>query len=446
MSDAQPRLTGLLLGFFCSLPVLAAPVGLREAHEAALRHDPVLRTAAAERDISREQAVLGRAQLMPSLSAHYSNSLNHADVTDAAGSRQPRQYRSVNASVQLRQPLYHPEGQAAQRQGQALAAAGEAQFAARRQELIVRVFEAYAATLYAQEQVVLAQSQFDTLVAQMRTHERLLAGGEGTRTEVLESLARMQLAQAQWIEARDALAQQRRLLTDLTGLPVDSVLSLREPMVLDLDPASTPAAWQASARTHHPLLQSLHLQVQASEEDVRRADSGHHPRLDLVASTGRSESDTVSTYRQTQQVHTLGLQLSIPLYAGGSVSALARQAVARLHRAQAERDARTAEVLAEVQRQQDLLQSSTQRIQALEQALASSQLLVDATQKSVTGGIRTNLDVLTARDQVTQARRDLTQARLSHLLARLRLRLAAGVLSDDDLHAMAERFAQATAP
>ena len=49
--------------------------------------------------------------------------------------------------------------------------------------------------------------------------------------------------------------------------------------------------------------------------------------------------------------------------------------------------------------------------------MASSTLLVEATQKSVAGGVRTNLDVLNARDQLVQARRDLTQARLAHLLA-----------------------------
>jgi len=446
MKNTTHGLVVWMLGLVCALPVLAAPVGLLQAYEAALQHDPQLRAAAAERDASREQAVLGRAQLLPSISAQYSNSLNHADVTDATGNRQLRQYRSVNTSVQLRQPLYHPEGQAAWRQGQALSAAGEAQFIARRQDLIVRVFEAYAAVLYAQEQVVLAQSQLDTLVEQLRTNERLLAGGEGTRTELLETMAKQQLAQAQWIEARDTLAQQRRLLTDLTGLDVQAVSPLREPMATAIESAAAAQTWPVSARTHSPLLQSLRSRLEAATEDVRRADSGHRPRLDLVASSGRSESDTVSTYRQTQQINTLGLQLNIPLYAGGAVSAQARQAVAWQHRAQAELDARTAEVLAEVQRQQDLLRSSTQRIQALEQALASSRLLVEATQKSVIGGIRTNLDVLTARDQVTQARRDLTQARLTHLLAQLRLRLAAGVLTDEDLRAMADHFGPGTAP
>ena len=120
--------------------------------------------------------------------------------------------------------------------------------------------------------------------------------------------------------------------------------------------------------------------------------------------------------------------------------------MARQDRAQAELDARTAEVVVEVERQHRLQFSSAQRIRALEQAVSSSQLLVEATQKSVTGGVRTNLDVLNARDQLVQARRDLTQARLAHLLAGLRLRLAAGVLDEDDLRATAGRFAAVNAP
>lgn len=445
MNRTHHLLATLLLGLATGLPAWAAPLGLLQAYEAALRHDPQLRAAQAERDASREQAVLGRAQLLPTVSASYANSLNHTDVTDALGTTSTRQYRSTNASVQLRQPLYHPEGQAAWRQGQALSAAGEAQFAARQQELVVRLFEAYAAVLYAQEQLALTQSQLDTLSQQQRVNQRLLSGGEGTRTELLETVAKQQLAQAQWIESRDAMEHQRRLLAALTGLPPGEVSPLVEPM----DPAATPVRtlddWQATAQTQNPLLQSLRQQLQAASEDVRRADSGHRPRLDLVASSGRSTSDTVSTYRQTQQANSLGLQLNIPLYAGGAVSAQTRQALARQNRTQAELDARTAEVMVEVERQHRLRFSSAQRIRALEQAVTSSSLLVEATQKSVTGGVRTNLDVLNAHDQQLQARRDLTQARLGHLLADLRLRLAAGVLAEDDLRATASRFV-ASAP
>ncbi len=430
----------------CGLPAHAAPLGLLQAYEAARQHDPQLRAAQAERDASREQAVLGRAQLLPSVSAVYANSLNHTDLTDAAGATGTRQYRSTSASVQLRQPLYHPEGLAAWRQGQALSAAGEAQFAARQQDLVVRLFEAYAAVLYAQEQVALTRRQLDTLSQQQLVNQRLLSGGEGTRTELLETVAKQQLAQAQWIEAQDTLEHQRRLLAALTGLPPGEVPPLIDPMTPATAPVRTLEQWQAMAHDQNPVLHNLRLQLQASGEEVRRADSGHRPRLDLVASSGRSSSDTVSTYRQTQQANALGIQLNIPIYAGGAVSAASRQALARQDRAQAELDDRTAEVVVEVERQHRLQLSSAQRIRALEQAVASSQLLVEATQKSVTGGVRTNLDVLNARDQLVQARRDLTQSRLAHLLAGLRLRLAAGVLDEDDLRATAGRFVAVNAP
>jgi protease secretion system outer membrane protein len=447
MTKAALRLLiGCWLGLACCAAAQAAPLDLLQAYEAALQHDPQLRAALAERDAGREQAVLGRAQLLPTVSAVYANSLNHADLTDSAGSASVRQYRSINASVQLRQPLYHPEGLAAWRQGQALSAAADAQFDARQQDLIVRLFESYAAVLYAQEQLALVQSQLDTLSQQEQVNQRLLKGGEGTRTEVLETMARQQLAQAQWIEARDTLDHQRRVLSALTGLPPADVPALIEPMGLEVTPVRTLDDWLATARAHNPLLQSLHLQWQAAGEDVRRADSGHRPRLDLVASSGRSESDTVSTYRQTQQVNALGIQLNIPLYAGGAVSAQTRQALARQNRAQAELDARTADVMLDIERQHRLLVSSAQRIRALEQAVNASRLLVQATQKSVTGGVRTNLDVLNAQDQAIQARRDLTQARLTHLQAGLQLRLAAGVLTEDDLRMTAGRFEAATAP
>ncbi len=438
MKRLQHCLAAVLLASASTVP--AAPLDFLSAYEAALQHDPQRRAALAERDASREHAVLGRAHLLPSVSASYSNHLNHADITDTSTVTSVRHYRSISASLQLRQPLYHPEGWAARRQGEALAAAGEAQFAAREQELVIRLFEAFAGVLVAQEQVSLAGSQLATLRVQQLANQRLLASGEGTRTDWLETAAKLQMTQAQWLESNDALAQQRARLHAMTGISAPEVTTLLPERSPTPSPEHDLEHWQRAAERQNPVLQNLRLQVEAATEAVRRAGSGHQPRLDLVASSGRSESDTVSTYRQSHQIRSLGLQLNIPLYGGGAVSAQERQAMARQSQLQAQLDTVAAEVQQEVARQYRTFLSSAQRIVALEQAEASSRLLVEATEKSVQGGIRTNLDVLNARDQLVAVRKDLTQTRLEQLLAGLRLRLAAGTLSEEHVRAVAGQF------
>jgi protease secretion system outer membrane protein len=257
---------------------------------------------------------------------------------------------------------------------------------------------------------------------------------------VLETRAKRAIAQAQLIEAQDNQQHARNRLAAMTGTPVDRLGRL----VDEFDGAQTQTPsleeWRALALQNNGLLLSLARELEAAREEIRRVNSGHYPRLDLLASTGRSESDTVTTYRQTSRTTSLGVQLNVPLYAGGAVSSQTRQATARLAQAQAELDAKTSETLVDLHRQFHLQQSSGMRIQALLKAVEAGRVLIDATQKSVRGGERTNLDVLTARERLSASERDLLKARHTYLLAGLRLRSLAGVLVESDLGQVASLF------
>jgi protease secretion system outer membrane protein len=165
--------------------------------------------------------------------------------------------------------------------------------------------------------------------------------------------------------------------------------------------------------------------------------------VDLLVNAGQAESDSITSFRQKNHSTSVSLQVSVPLYTGGAVQAQTRQALGRQAVVQAELDARTADLLVELQRQHQLHHSSGLRLVALGHAVASARLLVEATRKSVAGGVRTNLDVLDAQERLTQTLRDLAQTRYAHLQAGLRARSAAGILSEADLRRVAARFAGA---
>jgi protease secretion system outer membrane protein len=101
---------------------------------------------------------------------------------------------------------------------------------------------------------------------------------------------------------------------------------------------------------------------------------------------------------------------------------------------------KTNKVLLDVRKQYNLCVSSMARIDALQSAVASATLLITATHKSVQAGTRTNLDVLTAEQQLYESKRDLARARYQYLLADLRLKQAAGILTAQDLYATARWF------
>lgn len=438
-----PHLFSVGLAALLALPS-AWGMGLLPAYEAALVNDPTYRAALRENEAGQQARVLGRAALLPVISASYSRNRNFSDITTSTPGfperNDERYYNSQSAVLQLRQPLIHHEGKARHRQGIAQTQASDAQFRARSQEVIVRLVGLYAPAQYAEDQLALATAQRDAFAEQGKSNERLFKRGEGTRTDVLETQAKLDLAEAQLLEARDNLQNAREALAAMVGRRITALDPLSEQFrVRPMEPANIDT-WQELALNNNPEIGAQRYAVEIAREEIQKNQAGHSPRLDLIASVAKNESDTINTLNQSANTRSIGVQLSIPLYSGGAVTAATTQAVANFEKARANLDGQTSLVLVELRKQYNLTFSSTARIDAARKALESATVLVEATQKSVQGGQRTNVDVLNARQQVFEARRELALQRYNYLLGYLRLRYAAGVLSVSDLRDVAGYF------
>jgi protease secretion system outer membrane protein len=270
-----------------------------------------------------------------------------------------------------------------------------------------------------------------------------LKAGEGAITDVLETQSKYDVAQVQVIEAQADVDNSRQVLGGILGrvLPPEEALAglsqafRPEPLL-----PSVVEAWNLLALEGNADLQAQRLAVVSAQQDVAKNAAGHYPRLDLVASNSHSRADSIVTYNQSSVINSLGIQLTIPLYNGGYVVASTRQALANVQRLEAELDGKTEKVLAELRKQFNLVRSSSKRIEALERAQESAEKLIFATRKSVQGGVRVNLDVLTAQQQRFAVQRDLAQARYSYFNAWLKLRFAAGVLDETDIKNLASQF------
>jgi len=175
--------------------------------------------------------------------------------------------------------------------------------------------------------------------------------------------------------------------------------------------------------------------MEAARQEIEKAKAGHKPTLDVVAQWARTNSDSVTSVNSRYDNKTLGLQLSVPLYAGGYVNSTVRQAVAALERAQEMLEAARRDLGVRVHREFRGVTEGVLRIRALEQAVRSAEQAVQSNQRSFQAGFRTTLDVLNAEQQKITAQRDLAQARYLYLVSRLRLQALAG---DDRLTSVAE--------
>jgi len=420
-----------------------AALGLMEAYDAALQNDPTYRAAIYEQQAGREFEEIGKSYLRPNLSANYSINRNRADIeteTRLGETTDHRNYQSRNGGINLRQPLFNLESMARYRQGVAQTRASDAQFSADSQDMMVRLVSLYVGAIYAEDQLALATAQRDAFAEQRKVNDRLFNKGEGTVTDMIETQAKFDLAEAQVQESLNALVNARAALAALVGRDITHLAPLKDGFSVAPMLPATLEEWKTVALERNPEIIAQRHAVEAANQEIKKSEAGHAPRLDAVLGINQTSSDTIATYKQDATVRSIGLQLTIPIYSGGSVSAVTRQTASNYGKAQAHLDSKTNDVLLELRKQFNATLNALSRIDALVKSVSSARLLIEATEKSIKGGLRTNVDILNAQRQMFEVKLELAQARYNYLVNYLRLRKAAGTLAVTDLQAISGYF------
>jgi len=415
---------------------------LQTLYEAALRHDPQYRSAQHERDAGLQNKALGRSAVLPQAQYSYNRSDNRADrsIFTSAGqvtTQDQLNYRSLYSGVSVRQPLYSREAWARYQQGQLQADYAQVQFDGRQREVLARLVEAYCNLWYAKDQIDLLAVQSQTLAEQLLSVAQQFEKGEASRTDVLEAQSRSDLLQASRIEAEHTYKLAQRTLLAMVGPEQQDLVRLGpKPASFKFSAqalAKPLSGWEAQVKERNADLRAQQLAVDIAQQEYLKAQSGHLPRADLVASYAKSESENVNLVNQSYLTRSVGAQITVPLYAGGATEAGVSQAAASRARAEAELANQVEKTMVELHRHYLAMGQVVSKLQALDKALASANALVEATRKSVLGGVRTPFDVLQANQQVAQLQRDRLQAEYTGLISSFRLLWLAGELSVTEL-------------
>ncbi len=425
----------------------AQAMSLFQIYELSLQNDPVFLAAVKEHEAGLENRKIGLAGLLPKLSYSYNGGRNNSKVTflgDATRSStsEKRNYDSYSSALILEQPIFDYEAYSNYRKGVSQALFAEENFRGKSQELLLRVLTSYTQALFAQDQIDIARAKKKTYDEQFRQNKQLFHQGEGTRTDILEAESRYDLADAEEIEAHNEQDVALRELQSIIGqsVAVADLAPLRQGFqAFPLEPA-TFEAWRTLAVTNNPALTSQQRAVEIAEYEVERNRAGHLPRLSAYASSRQVESESGNTFNQRYDTNTVGIELNVPLYAGGGVSASVRQARRIKEQAEYELEGKTRETLIELRRQFNACITGARKIRAYQKALTSAEALVVSTRQSILGGERVNLDELNAEQQLYNTRRDLAKARYDYLLAWVQLHFEAGTLEEQHLAQVDEVF------
>lgn len=436
MNHVRRTLLGLALA---GIALNAQSADLLQVYRDAQRNDAQYAAARASRNAGLEKLPQGRAGLLPTLGLTANQTrTDFESTTRATGARTEVDYSSNNWTLTLTQPLFRWQNWVGYQQGELAAANAEAQFLQASQDLIVRVAQAYFDVLLAQETLATAQAQKAATAEQLAAARRNFEVGTATITDTHEAQARYDLIVAQEIAAENDLAVKRQVLRILTGKEPEALKGLKDKVRIGRPQPDDPGQWVSFAESGNIGVQLAQTGYEIAGREVEKQRAGHYPTLDLVATHGKAGTgfSTGAVGGSDSKTSTIGLQLTVPIFAGGATASRDREAVSLQEKARADLDyARRQAALAA--RQAYLgVNAGLAQVKALEAGEVSSRLAVESNKLGYEVGVRINIDVLNAQSQLYDTRQKLAKARLDTLVAQLRLKSAAGNLSVDDLTAI----------
>ncbi len=468
------RRISLSIGLLLVMPAAGAE-DLLMVYQRALANDPLIREAQANRLAAREARPQAIAALLPQITASASKTEQETESTgqfpqeieQPAGSGNRVVFTFVNSSdskpetdrwsVDLRQSVFSWANWVALKRASRQVAQAEADYLAAEQDLAARVAERYFDVLAAQDNVDAQQTAFEAISRQLEQAEKRFEVGLIAITDVQEAKAARDSAAAAVIAAKRQLATAEELLREITAEKYARLAKPAESMPLKTPAPASEQEWVEASMTQNLALVSSRLAADIARDNVRAAFGGHLPTLDLTAS--RSNVDQTATINfasgntgertSDSDDTTFALQLNVPIFAGGGTQSRVRQSE---YQWQAARE-RLTRVTRQTERQaRDAflgVQSEISRVQALRQALESSQTALKATEAGYEVGTRTAVDVLDARRALVQAQTNYARSRYDYILNVLRLKQAAGTLDRaaiEEVNAWLEQTAPASAP
>src|SRR6267378_1167589 len=305
----------------------------------ALANDATYGSARAARDAGLENLPQGLAQILPTVNATAFTQRNDIHLSfRGAADASIRQGDSNGYTVTLTQPVFNWQNIQVYKEAGFKAAQAEATFGQATQDLIVRVAQAYFDVLASQDSLAFIQGQKVAISEQLAQAKRNFEVGTATITDTHEAQARFDLGTSQEIAAQSDLEIKKRTLQQIVGKFPERLEPLKASIELNPPKPNAMEDWATAAANQGYPVRAQEAALEIAAREIERARAGHLPTLNIVGTAGQSSTSISSTAVNNTASdsinRTIGLQLAIPLYAGGNVSSLVRQAVANREKAQ----------------------------------------------------------------------------------------------------------------
>lgn len=407
---------------------------LEDFFTAALDYSPSLQIAQDQLRISGDRRRAVNGQFLPQISANALVSDNRQESL-----RGINEYRGERISLQLRQVLFDWSLYARRSQAYLLENQYEAQYFEQLAGLLTAVSERYLDVLQAQDALSSIQSELAAVREQLGQIESLYNRQMVQITDLYEGQASLAAVEAEQVFLESEVILTREALRAVSGLAVGDIYNLGDNP--DLPPIEgTAEQWVQRARQNSHAIQARGFAVEAADQRLSESRGAYMPRVNLIVQQQRSDLGFDNMPIDRTDTAYVGLDVSIPLFAGGSNRATVREAVSMQSIARNELRQLNLEVSERTRLYFLRLQAAERQIRASQSLLESRSIAARSKQRGFELGAVTNVEVLDALREQFVAERDLQRIRYDYLRLGLYLRRDAGSLNADDLLDISSRM------
>lgn len=415
---------------------------LAYAYNQALSYNADYLKQIASTDASQEQISIARSQLLPQLSVNASVAENYFNSNGLSAF-----YHQPVYGANLQQTIFNWSSFSNYSKGKYAAEVGKLQLDNSKQQLFFTVSQAYFDVLYAKDTLLAIQMTESALNKQMNQAKKSFQVGTVTIADVNDAQAGYDAAVAQEIQATNDLIYKKNIFQNLTGLDPEQIQSIAENIDLVSPTPSNVDNWSTKAKNNNLNVKIASKQLLMANQDVSIAISGHLPTVNLngnysyqdtggLDSVSGSESAANSianipgTPLSSYGTGSLGVQVTVPIYSGGGVSASVRQAKANYRASEQQ--------LVSIERQTDQntrntywqVENGVGIVKAQKAALKSAKTKLDSDQLGYQVGVRNSVDLVNSQRNYYQTMQSYQQSRYQYLLASIQLHYLTSSIDD----------------
>lgn len=424
-----------LIGLLAIQPVSA--IDLIGAYEKALTYDSGLAAAKATYEVQSENIDLTQSSLLPQIDA-----FSEARYVNNNGPFQSMPFSQYSFGIELSQPLFRADAWFNYQASKSLTKAENARYNLAQQQLMLDLATAYFDVLRAYDNLSTARATVTAIERQYRQAQERFDVGLIAITAVYEARASFDASTSNRIAAENDLDIAWEQLIRLTGAFNEGIDNLRQQFPLARPAPMEPADWETIALNQNWSVQAALQELNAAEETLSSAKSGHYPTVDLTSRLSQSRTNTIGNQPSegfqlspdaTTTDRQIGIRLNIPLYSGGGTQAGVRQERARVRLIEQRLQSARRDVRLNTRSLFLTVNSNIDSASALKQTIVSRRAALKATRAGYEVGTRNIVEVLNAESNFYIALRDYANARYDYIINTLNLKLAAGTLNPQDL-------------